>query len=117
MWDESPTKAGRMINMPPEGDLSSRLKKYLRWAKVDREDLFADDDARTPITFRDLRATGITWRALRGDDPLKIQRAAGHKSLHTTQMEIRAAEDRGRSVGEPFPNWGLTGSGRGLRLV
>ena len=55
------------------------------------------------ITFHDLRATGITWRAVRGDDVLKIQRAVGHRSLMTTQRYIREAEVIGRDIGEPFP--------------
>ena len=55
------------------------------------------------ITFKDLRATYATWRAIRGDDPLKIHRAAGHKSLNTTQIYIRAAEDLGGHAGKPFP--------------
>ncbi len=65
--------------------------------------LYARDHARCPAAFKDFRATGITWRAMRGDDPLKIQRAAGHKSLTTTQVYIRIAEDIGRGGGTPFP--------------
>ncbi len=49
-------------------------------------------------------AHGITWRALRGDDPLKIQRAAGHDDLKTTQRYINEAQTfEGQSFGEPFP--------------
>jgi integrase len=51
----------------------------------------------------DLRATGIIWRALRGDDVLKIQHAVGHQSVATTQGYIRAAEVIGGDVGKPFP--------------
>jgi integrase len=94
---------GRVVKVPSESDLSARLKQYLRWAGVDREELFIDDLTRCSITFKDLRATYLTWRAIRGDDPLKIQRAAGHKTLNTTQIYIRAAEDLGGAAGEPFP--------------
>lgn len=45
------------------------------------------------ITFHDLRATGITWMAVRGDDPLKIKQRAGHASLSTTEGYIRLAEE------------------------
>lgn len=97
-------KRGRLIDLPHEGDLSERLRRYLRWVGVTREDLHIENDPhRCPITFHDLRATGITWRALRGDNPLAIQRAAGHQDLATTQIYIRIAEDLGKAAGEPFP--------------
>ncbi len=56
------------------------------------------------MTFYDLRATGITWRAIRGDEPLRIQRAAGHTGFDTTQGYIREAESVRDGVGEVFPS-------------
>lgn len=94
---------GAIINLPHECDLSSRLVQYLKWAGVKRPALYARDATRCPVTFKDLRATYCTWRAIRGDDPLKIQRAAGHTSLNTTQIYIREAEDLGGRAGQPFP--------------
>jgi hypothetical protein len=41
--------------------------------------------------------------ALRGEDPLRIQRRAGHADFDTTQIYIREAEALGRHIGEPFP--------------
>lgn len=98
-------RSGRktLVTMPPVSDLAENLRIYLQRAGVLREELFADDESRRPIRFYDLRATGITWRALRGDLPLAIQRAAGHESLETTQGYIRAASDVGIGVGAPFP--------------
>ena len=58
-----------------------------------------------PMTWYDLRATGITWRAVRGDDPLRIRYDAGHRDFTTTQGYIRAADAfRGdaQSFGEVF---------------
>ena len=56
-------------------------------------------------SFHDLRRTGITWRAVRGDEPLKIQRAAGHDDLRTTQRYINEAQTfEGERFGEPFPS-------------
>jgi hypothetical protein len=55
------------------------------------------------MTFHDLRATGLTWRAVRGDDALKIQRAAGHSDFQTTQGYIRTAESVDDGFGEVFP--------------
>jgi len=96
---------GRVVVTPPREEWAERLRKYLDWSGIKRADLFADDETRRPISFHDLRHTGITWRALRGDDPLKIQRAAGHDDLKTTQRYINEAQTfEGQSFGEPFPS-------------
>src|SRR5262249_31950037 len=73
--------AGRVVDMPPACDLSPRLRQYLRWAGITRAELFVDDATRKNITFHDLRATGITWMAIRGDEPLKIMQRAGHEDF------------------------------------
>lgn len=79
-----------------------QLRAHLAAAGVLRASLFARGPGQRPITFHDLRATCATWMALRGDDPLKIQRRMGHTSLATTQRYIREAETLG-DVGAPFP--------------
>jgi len=83
--------------------LARDLRKYLALAGVQREELFADDVARSRITFHDLRATGITWMAVRGDDPLKIRQRAGHRSLATSERYIRVAEELRPGFGVVFP--------------
>lgn len=102
---------GRVItSMPRREELAERLRKYVEWACADagialRAELVADDETRRPLSWHDLRHTGITWRAVRGDEPLKVQRAAGHSDLRTTQRYINEAqtfEDTG-TFGEPFP--------------
>jgi integrase len=67
---------------------------------VKRADLFADNDRQKHITFHDLRATGITWMAVRGDDPLRIKQRAGHSSFSTTEMYIREAENLAAGFGD-----------------
>lgn len=100
----NPQETGRVIRMPPLEDIAARLRKYLQWAGVTRAELFANDRTRKQLTFHDLRATGITWMAVRGDDPLKIQQRAGHTEFSTTQGYIRQAEElRAGDFGEPFP--------------
>lgn len=95
---------GKVCDLPHEGDLSERLQRYLGLAGVARGELFERSPGHAPITFRDLRAVGITWRALRGDDPLKIQSAAGHGYFSTTQIYIRLAGDLDAgTAGFPFP--------------
>ena len=54
-------------------------------------------------TSRDLRATGITWCAVRGDEPLKIMQRAGHSDFETTKIYLREAENLSRGFGVPFP--------------
>ena len=95
---------GRVVApMPPREEWAERLRKYLGWAGVTRSDLFADDAIRRQISFHDLRHTGITWRAVRGDEPLKVMRAAGHDDLRTTQRYINEAQTfEGPSFGLPF---------------
>lgn len=85
--------------------LSVKLRRCLRLAGVDRAELFVERDAtRKALTFHDLRSTGLTWCAVRGDEPLKIMQRAGHADFATTQGYIREAENlRDGDFGEPFP--------------
>ncbi len=82
----------RVVQMPPLCDLSPRLRQYLRWAGVTRAELFVNDATRKQITWHDLRATGITWMAIRGDDPQRIMHRAGHENMTTTMGYVREAE-------------------------
>ena len=54
------------------------------------------------ITFHDLRATGTTWMAVRGDDPLRIMQRAGHADFQTTQLYMREAENLAHGFGAVF---------------
>ena len=96
---------GRLFpNMAPDSShLAQRLRQCLQWAGVKRAELFASDATRRPVRFHDLRASGITWRAVRGDDPLKIMKAAGHKNFATTQAYIRDVEQVSADFGAVFP--------------
>lgn len=96
---------GRVVKMPPAEDLAERLRQYLEWAQVKRAELHTpvSDPTRKRITWHDLRATGITWRAVRGDDPIKIQASAGHANFGTTQIYIREAEALASAFGTVFP--------------
>jgi integrase len=69
--------------------LARTLRQHLRLAGCTREDLFADDGRRRPLTFHDLRATGITWQAMRGDAPTAISERVGHLHLATTERYMR----------------------------
>ncbi len=96
-------KGERLLAMPPICDLSTRLRQYLRWAGVTRAELFTDDATRKQITFHDLRATGITWMAIRGDEAMRIMQRAGHKDIATTMIYVREAAAIREGFGEVFP--------------
>ena len=76
----------------------------------------ANDDE--VVGFHDLRATGITWMAVRGDEHLRIKQRAGHRGFSTTEMYIREAENLRDGFGTPFPPLpdDLTGSGERSKL-
>ena len=93
---------GRVIRKPGDG-ASAKLRTYLMRAGITRADLFVTDATRRAITFHDLRATGITWCAVRGDDPLKIMQRAGHADFETTKIYLREAENLSQGFGSPFP--------------
>jgi integrase len=88
---------------PLHKNRAGQLRAALVTAGVTRADLFANDLTRKHMTFHDLRATGITWRAIRGDEPLRIMHAAGHKDLTTTMAYVREAENVRTGFGDVFP--------------
>jgi len=83
--------------------LPREFRRCLEAAKLTRAELFADDKTRKNITWHDLRATGLTWMAIRGDDPLKIMQRAGHTDFKTTQGYVREAEAIREGFGDVFP--------------
>ena len=95
---------GSVVRMPSTGMQSLKLKTFLRRADVDRAELYETDSTRKAITFHDLRATAITWMAVRGTDALKIMQRAGHSGFATTQIYLREAENLRDGFGEVFPS-------------
>ena len=89
--------------MPDHEDRAILLRQHLELAGVKRAELFTSDAQRKHITFHDLRATGITWAAVRGDDPLRIKQRAGHSGFATTEIYIREAENLREGFGKVFP--------------
>src|SRR5579872_1824498 len=89
--------------MPDNEDRAALLRQHLEQAEIKRADLFADNARQKHMTFHDLRATGITWMAVRGDDPLRIKQRAGHSAFSTTEIYIREAENLAAGFGNVFP--------------
>lgn len=83
--------------------LARALRHCMTIAGLNRRALHHRTPTSVPLTFHDLRATGITWCAARGDAPFVLMQRAGHKSLATTQEYIREAENLRDGLGEVFP--------------
>lgn len=84
-------------------DGAMELRRDLDAAGITREELFTRRGPSVPITQHDLRATGITYLAMRGESDDAIRERAGHTDFKTTQLYIR----RGRrmvsaTLGDPF---------------
>jgi integrase len=94
---------GPVIELPSERDMSRGLRRWLAKAGITRPELFRSSRTSKPLTWHDLRATGLTWMAVRGDDPLKIQQRAGHRVFSTTAIYLRTAESIRVGFGEAFP--------------
>ncbi len=101
--EPEPEPDDRVVDMPSERTMARSLRAWLGRSGVDRPELHATSTTSKALTFHDLRATGITWMAVRGDDPLVIQQRAGHEDFATTQGYVRLAETLREGFGEPFP--------------
>lgn len=77
--------AGPVITMRDQKWWAADLPKHLEAARVTRAALFRNDATYKRLRFHDLRGTGLTWMAMRGDDPLKIQQRAGHTTFDMTR--------------------------------
>jgi integrase len=86
-----------------EDKMALALRRHLRTAGVTRPALFAHSATELPVRFRSWREAGLTWRAIRGDDHLRIMQGAGHKNFTTTQIYIREAENVSIPPGSVFP--------------
>lgn len=91
-------------NMPGKANMSTDLREHLMVAGVARADLYELTATTKHITFHDTKATACTWAAVAGVPPLTIMQRAAHRSVDTTMLYVRLAEERteGR-FGEPFP--------------
>ncbi len=97
-------KRGRLLHMPPPEDRAELLRKDLLTVGVTREALHVQGDPlRRPMGFHELRDTGLTMMALRGDDPVRIQWAGGHTDWKMTQGYIDRGRVEARRIGEPLP--------------
>jgi hypothetical protein len=94
---------GRVLDITDKGGMANTLRRWLRHAGIERPELFTTTETSKAITFHDLRATGITWMAVRGDNPHLMRQRSGHEHLSTLEIYIRQAHAIGDGFGVPFP--------------
>jgi hypothetical protein len=64
--EKVPAVASRSeVEMPSERDMARGLRRYLKRAGIDRHELGHRTPTRRPIRWHDLRATGVSWMAVR----------------------------------------------------
>jgi integrase len=94
---------GLVANLPSERAMAANLRRRLWKAGVRRAALHEPSTTSMHLTWHDLRATGATWMAVRGDDAHKTMQRCGQKSFSTTMLYVREGEAIREGFGEPFP--------------
>ncbi len=94
---------GRLFNFQGR-KAADKLRLHLKLAGVTREELFASSKTRKNVTWHDLRATGITWAAMRGDDLAKDHAARGPPELRNDEgLPARGGEPSRRGLRGSVP--------------
>lgn len=96
-------RGGRLLRVPPAEDCAELLRKDLATVGVRRDALHTADATRTAMVFHNLRDTGLTHMAVRGDSPIAIQWRAGHTDFKTTDGYVQRGRVESRRIGEPLP--------------
>jgi len=92
-----------VIEIPDDRHLARALRTWLRYAGLDGPEL-QRSATQAALTYHDAgRATGITWRAIRRDDHLRIMVDAGHADFETTLKYVRTADMLRAGYGDVFP--------------
>lgn len=95
--------AGQGLVFPTLDKLAETLRADLLAAGVDRPALHIRKRGALLMRFHDLRATGITYMAMRGDSDSAIRERAGHSDFETTLLYIRRGHQaHGSTIGDPF---------------
>ncbi len=92
--------------LPPpsgRGGMAAVFRDDLVTAGIDRQALHNATATRKAMTFHDLRATAVTWAAIRGDSELQIRARSGHETLAVLSDYVREAAAIREGFGEVFP--------------
>jgi integrase len=103
MHDESGGDGRVFPDFPRNRDLAEQLRDYMKVAGVKRPELYKSDDTRINLRFHDLRASTVTWMAVRGDSTERIMQRAGHEDWPTMKKYLRTAEALADGFGDVFP--------------
>jgi hypothetical protein len=90
---EETGSVGPVVPMGLQKLWAVELRNALEAAKVKRPEQYATTDASKRVRFHDLRASGLTWMAIRGDSPVHIKLVAGHTAFEMTSKYIAGAVD------------------------
>lgn len=93
---------GRVVELHDDRHLARFLRALLRAAGLGGTEL-ERSATRAALTWHDLRGTWCTWRAIRGDEPIRIMAEAGHEDMSTTMKYIRLADVLRPGYGAVFP--------------
>jgi len=94
---------GERLVFPRRFELAVQLRADLWTAGVRREALHVKRKGSRMMRFHDLRATGITYLALRGETDHTVRDRAGHTDIKTTLEYIRRGQHAaGATLGDPF---------------
>lgn len=99
MWRERP-RPGLVFRTLKK--LAEVLRDDLMTAGVTRAALHVKRPGALRIRFHDLRATGITFMAIRGDSDHDVRERAGHSDFETTLLYIRRGHLASKTIGEPY---------------
>jgi integrase len=94
---------GLVAGLSSERAMARNLRRWLVKAGVNRTALHERTATSQNLTWHDLRTTGATWMAVRGDDAHKTMQRCGHKSFSTTMLYVREGEAIREGFGDPFP--------------
>jgi integrase len=105
-------KGRRLLRVPPSEDYAELLRKDLWTVGARDERLHTGDSTRTKMTGHDLRDTGLTHVAVRGDSPIVIQWCGGHTDFKMTQGGVHRSGPSAGS-GRTAPAAAARGAPRG----
>ena len=96
---------GARVRAGRDAHVSRTFRRWLAKAGVTGPAARDGTPTSKPLTWHDLRATGATWMAVRGDDPLKIKQRCGHADvLHDARSTSGRPRPSGRGSATCFPD-------------
>jgi integrase len=102
MHDESGGRGRVFPGFHRQRDLAEDPRAYMKLAGVTRAELFIIDETRLNLRFHDLRASTVTWMAVRQDRAERIMQRVGHEDWPAMKKYMRTAEALAPGFGDVF---------------